>query len=643
MSENRSVIMQRHLQLLVPIISVIACGVLICLLFASGVGAGYLFDDMSSVVPLRQLQSYPQLFWEAVFSDSSGPLGRPITILTYAIEQRFFLAEPSFSQGVSIGFHLVNTVLVFALVHGFLQAYKVRNSLLFAVFAALLWACAPQKISTVLYISQRMAILSTFFVLVSLISYFRARQASVSARQIFWYLVCGVSIIAAPFAKENGVLAIPLIAMLELFTVPYAKTHKAFGGHKRVAGCILLLGGAFFLALGFREFLQAEASYTARNFSFQDRLGSTPAVLADYARQFFIPDTARMGVINDDYPIDSIASLSVTAISTACIWLIGIAYLLVCAVRKKTSLPAFAIGFFLVGHSIESFYLPLELYFEHRNYLPSVGLALLFATVVSAMSERNAEASRGPAIALAAVYIASIVFSSYALAAHWRSPEALLEHDAAGHPRSSRVIADLALTQASRGETRAARDSIDQTFILSRSQPAARPMGTADPALLNIVVSCLASEHALTAVPAVGTFSEDDPIRSSSLRVLRQLHDNKACPGFAWGEVSDWLKSLVSSALEGGHKVRVAALVDLIDFEKALGNPLKSFIYASMASERDSRPTILLRLAEAAIALNDTVSFNKTLSALETMSEEGRLSGLEQRLLARLKQADSAS
>lgn len=635
------VVSLRYPQGLFPAISFLACGVLICLLFASGMGAGYLFDDMSSVVPLTQLQSFPGFFWEAVFSDTSGPLGRPLTILTYAIEQRFFLAGPSFSQGVSIGFHLLNTALVMALIHGFLRAHKVRDPLLLAVLAALLWACAPQKMSTVLYISQRMAILSTFFVLASLVSYFLARQSLVRRRQIGWYLVCGMSVIAAPFAKENGVLAIPLIAVLELFAVPYSAKKQTYDIYKLIAGGILLLGGCCFMVLGFMEYLRADVSYAARNFSFEDRLGSAPVILADYVRQFFIPDTPRMGVINDDYPLNSIAGLSIAAISSTCLWLAGICYALVCAISKKTSLLAFAILFFLVGHCIESFYLPLEVYFEHRNYLPSVGLVFLFSAGVSAMSLLNAGATRRAAIALASVYMMSIVFSSYALAAHWRSPEALLEHDSTGHPRSSRVMADLALTQASRGEASAARDSIRSAFNLSRAQAAARPMGIADPALLNIVVSCLASEYALTAVPVVEIFSEDDPIRSSSLRVLRQLYDKQACPGFAWGEVSDWLESLVSTTLERGHGVRVPALVDLVDFEKALRNPLKSFVYASIAAERDRRPTVLLRLAEAAVAVNDVASIEKTLSELESMSEEGWLSGFEKRLLARLIGPDS--
>ena len=39
-------------------------------------------------------------------------------------------------------------------------------------------------------------------------------------------------------------------------------------------------------------------------------------------------------------------------------------------------LIGYGILFFLAGHALESSIFPLEIYFEHRNYLPAVGLAL---------------------------------------------------------------------------------------------------------------------------------------------------------------------------------------------------------------------------------------------------------------------------
>ncbi len=48
--------------------------------------------------------------------------------------------------------------------------------------------------------------------------------------------------------------------------------------------------------------------------------------------------------------------------------------------RKKWPLFAFAVLWFFAGHALESTFLPLEYFFEHRNYLPLLGP--IFALVV---------------------------------------------------------------------------------------------------------------------------------------------------------------------------------------------------------------------------------------------------------------------
>src|SRR5690606_28740337 len=57
---------------------------------------------------------------------------------------------------------------------------------------------------------------------------------------------------------------------------------------------------------------------------------------------------------------------------------LAIASALAVVVRKRA--PGIFVGwfFFLAAHLVESSFLPLELYFEHRNYLPALGLSIAF-------------------------------------------------------------------------------------------------------------------------------------------------------------------------------------------------------------------------------------------------------------------------
>jgi hypothetical protein len=105
------------------------------------------------------------------------------------------------------------------------------------------------------------------------------------------------------------------------------------------------------------------------------------------------------------------------------------------AMRKNHPLIAFGLALFLVGHSLESTFIPLEIMHEHRNYLPSIGLllvvfhVLLNPTIVGALVWRR--------IATVALLM---LFSTITRSrvADWSSAEKLWEAETAHHPASVR-------------------------------------------------------------------------------------------------------------------------------------------------------------------------------------------------------------
>ena len=70
-------------------------------------------------------------------------------------------------------------------------------------------------------------------------------------------------------------------------------------------------------------------------------------------------------------PTVSRSLLSPTTLLSCIAWLT----LLIAAIRWRRRYPLFAVSvlWYLAGHVIESTIVPLELYFEHRNYIPIIG------------------------------------------------------------------------------------------------------------------------------------------------------------------------------------------------------------------------------------------------------------------------------
>jgi len=128
-----------------------------------------------------------------------------------------------------------------------------------------------------------------------------------------------------------------------------------------------------------------------------------------------------------------------TAIAAAALALLALASFVI---RKWWPLAATGILFFLAGHLITSSYLPLEPVFEHRNYLPALGLLVAAASLLN----RDWGARKTMVMCLIGLWLAASAGQSLLRASHWgASPLRFAEHHAEHALGSSRACYDLAL------------------------------------------------------------------------------------------------------------------------------------------------------------------------------------------------------
>jgi hypothetical protein len=134
---------------------------------------------------------------------------------------------------------------------------------------------------------------------------------------------------------------------------------------------------AVIAALSYIHFFQDwfAVGYEKRNFTLTERLYTEARMMFTYMTWIILPSIEQYGLFHDDIVISS----GLLAPKTTIISILGLMVLVAIAILTRRKLPwlGFGIGFFLLGHSIESTIVPLELVFEHRNYLPSLGLILI--------------------------------------------------------------------------------------------------------------------------------------------------------------------------------------------------------------------------------------------------------------------------
>jgi hypothetical protein len=420
---------------------------LAALAYWPGLAGPLVLDDHANLDPLVQWL-HGELGWRVVvFGNGSGLLGRPVSMLSF-LANAATTGESVFAfKLTNLAVHLANGVALFAfltlLVRRQAPAAGASPAAIrwLPVLATACWLLHPLLVSTVLYVVQRMAMLAAFFVLLSLVSYLRGRIALEWGRRGEAVLLLGcvvpACVVLAVLSKEVGALAPALCGVVEwLVFVPVAGRRRHPASTVFVL-FVLLVPAVVAIALTAMGDPRITGGYVNRPFTLAERLLTQPRALWDYVGAWLLPYGPRLGLYHDDFQVSrSLLSPATTLVATAG-WLL----MLVAAWRLRRTIPALALGvaIFLVGQALESTVFPLLMYFEHRVYLPSIGLAwALLGLIAYLLPKLERHMHHGPRVfACAATGLVLVLgLATTARALVWRSQASILAQALAHHPDS---------------------------------------------------------------------------------------------------------------------------------------------------------------------------------------------------------------
>ncbi len=418
------------------------CAACACI-YVRGLGGDFLFDDFPNIVTnpaLQSIQNGDKPDWFAVMLlTGSGLLRRPISMLSFGLNVYGFGMDPFAFKLVNLAIHLLNGVLLYAIFHRIANRVLPQDGAfrpeVLATIAIGAWLLHPLQVSSVLYIVQRMNLLATMFTLMGLLCYAEGRLRMLRGEPGLLVGIAGLCVfgLLAVFSKENGAL----IAMYAFAIECLAFRFAASAGKRRILLAFFGLSVALPLVLyaAYVAMHPESLAYARNGFTLYTRLLSEARVLCDYLVWIFVPMPSFMGMYHDDIAVSaSLFSPITTALSIA-----FLAALCASAWLLRTRLPVFAFGvaWFFIGHSLESTIFPLELVFEHRNYLPMAG-PLLTAVCLLASARAPFWPSRKGLAAFAAFAIVLLGGITAVRADSWGSALSLALADVAHHPLSSR-------------------------------------------------------------------------------------------------------------------------------------------------------------------------------------------------------------
>ncbi len=427
-----------------PVLTTI-CAVLLCVAVAAAYrhapDNAFLFDDTPNILRTDAIH-LDALTWEGLVNAGRGAFvkSRPMPAMTFAFDWWRSGGRPDVFIKTNVFIHVLNTLLIFAVLRMLLtgDGRRDRGVVLAAAAGAAIWALHPIQVQAVTYIVQRMTELAALFSLVSVAAYVRARRSWGRPVAVVWLLAAVIAFAAAALSKENAWIT-PLLWMLSEYTVlrPDGRLIRSRGDVLVLTATVAVVGLAILLTVlrAGPFFGSIAAGYENRPFGMDERLLTQPRVILFHIGQMMWPDPDRFSLLHD-FPLSrSLLDPPSTAVALAVVsvWVfLGFAL----ALRPGYRTAAFFMLWIPATLAIESSFVPLELIFEHRMYLPSLGVAGLVSLGL-ADSGRFVSAPIAAAAVIGALVLLSLATQQRIPV--WQSEWRVYEHAAKLYPMYPRA------------------------------------------------------------------------------------------------------------------------------------------------------------------------------------------------------------
>lgn len=423
----------------------IAILLLTIFIYIPGLSGDYVFDDSANILENQKLVlehlTFEQLS-RAWHSGDAGPLGRPISMLTFALNYYFIGSfEPYYFKLTNLCIHLLNGILLYFIALKIFSWLcinkKEEKTKLMALTVCLMWLIHPLNLTSVLYVVQRMTSLSTLFGMLALLIYCHVRTVNaIKLKKIIFIIFMFFSLVLSVLSKESGFLFIGLIFLSELciFKCENIRNKPIYIANIKLIKLLWLMIALLVLVFFYIANHFINIATTNRSFTIVERLYTEARVMFYYLKMFFAPLLSDLSLYHDDFEISkSIFNPITTFYSILIIFIISLASLIT---YKKYPLFLFAWGWFIISHLMESTFISLELVHEHRNYFATIGFILVGVYYIFQIGNKNIKRF---VFIFIAFYSVNLAFTTWQRSVIWSNLVDQAAYEVEMHPQSDRA------------------------------------------------------------------------------------------------------------------------------------------------------------------------------------------------------------
>lgn len=426
-----------------------------------------ILDDFHSFIdePLTKLDHWST---DKILSLSQTKFGwaRWIPMLSFSWDIWFGGGEFFYLHMTNIVIHFLCFLAAIFLVRKIVECNPEENSIShsllstteIACFVSAIWALNPVQTNAVTYLVQRMTSIMALFYLLSMAFYFSARLSyrknSTIDGRVGTYAGLSLGTMVIAFLSKENSLMLPFMMICSEIWLFQNDLHRRIIAYFRRHRLTSVVALSLLATAAVMILFQMNGGYQGRNFTMVERLLTEARVVVWYLTLIIWPAPGRLSVEHHVEISRSILNPPTTLFS-----IVFLGFLLWWTISKRRTYPLVSYGllWFFLNVSIESTIVPLELVFEHRMYLPSLGLILSLVVFLHGIAQElihNRSAKDLRILSWCVVLIVSSILTLVTFERNetWSDPITLNRDDVLKHPKSPRTHGNLAVALARSGQ-----------------------------------------------------------------------------------------------------------------------------------------------------------------------------------------------
>ncbi len=422
-------IMNKNLKIESPKKQVFLVALLFFCAYGWAWGAPFYLDDFTSIVEnpwIRDGNNLERVF--QVYKD------RAFGYVTFWLNFHYIGTSPEAFRGINYLIHVGMAFSVYWLSFLLIDAERVGKNTrsLAALAAGLVFLLHPLNTQAVVYVVQRLASLTAFWVVLSCCFFYLAK-----ARHKKWLYLAAVGAFGlAFFTKQNAIVTPVLWYFIDRFVIERDR-------HWRKDTVFLLLCSAVIVFVSWLYWptidrLTRETTDVTR----LDYFLAQGPILWQYIANFFYPVNLRLeyGLYNNSYPL----WLSTLAwVAHVAVWIAAL------RLTKKLPLVTLGVAWYYCAHVVESSFIPIsDFAFEHRTYLPNVGLIMALIPLLVYALRLPGQRGLYSIAAVILVLTGATAYRNY----QWADPYLFYQNEFSYNPDNQRVKNELARYALDSGE-----------------------------------------------------------------------------------------------------------------------------------------------------------------------------------------------